>query len=138
MKIPYNANIYSKLLSGNLESDDVKCASAIQEGASVEEEIAIMRSKNQQLEILCNDLKQELSASKSESMRATGVQSGLQMRLNEQDVNVLQMKSEILQLNIAHEQMVKEKADLFGNLDEKLRLINDLKVFECFNLKIEF
>ncbi len=50
------------------------------------------------------------------------------MRLNEQDNIVLQMKSEILQLNIANEKIIKEKNDLAQKLEEKIRLISELKV----------
>ncbi len=112
---------------------EIECL--FQEGSTTQDEqIAILRSKNQQLEILCNDFKQELSAIKNESMQINGVQCGLQIRLNEQDNIVLQMKSEILQLNITNEQITKEKNDLHQKLEEKNRHINELKV--CYVLAL--
>ncbi len=92
------------------------------------DELASLRIRNQQLLILCSDLKRELSASKSESIHVTGVQSGLQTRLNEQDVSVLQLKSELLAVSMAKEQETKEKADLLTKLDESTRLVSELKV----------
>ena len=88
----------------------------------------MLNSKIQQMEILCNDLRQELSAAKTENRQMTGVHSGLQTRMSDQDNTILTMKSEILQLNLSNEQLNKEKADFMGRLEEKNRIINDLKV----------
>jgi hypothetical protein len=115
-------------MTGSCNNDDQNCALTVHEGACIEDEITVLRSKNQQLQILCNDLKHELSVTKNQSMHVNGVQSGLQIRLNEQDNNVLQMKSEILQLNMTIEQISKEKAEILMRLDEHIRLVNDIKV----------
>lgn len=98
------------------------------EGTTSEEQVVILKSKCQQLEILCNDLKQELSHTKNESVQISGMQTGLQARLNEQNNTILQMKSELLQANLMNEQLNKEKNDLISKLEEKTRIIGDLKV----------
>jgi len=97
------------------------------EATTPEEQIIMLNSKIQQMEILCSDLKQELSSAKNENRQMTGVHSGLQTRMSDQDNTILTMKSEILQLNLSNEQLNKEKADFVGRLDEKNRMINDLK-----------
>ena len=57
------------------------------------------------------------------------MQSGMQTRLTDQDNTILQMKSEILQLHLTNEQLTKEKFEYTNKLEEKQRLINDLKGF---------
>jgi len=89
------------------------------EGTSPQDQVIVLKSKIQQLEILCNDLKQELSYAKNESVHLSGLQSGIQTRLNEQDNAILKLKSEILQLNLLNEQLINDKNDLIENLDER-------------------
>lgn len=97
------------------------------EGTAPEEQVIVLKSKIQQLEILCNDLKQELSYAKNESVHLNGLQTGLQKRLVEQDNTILEMKSEILKLNLANEQLNNDKNDLIVRLDDRTRIINELK-----------
>ena len=72
------------------------------------EQIAIYRSKIQQLEILSSDLRNELNQFKSEHMHKVGVQSGLKSRVNEQDKTILEMKNEQLNLHLSNQHLLKE------------------------------
>ena len=98
------------------------------EGTTPQEQVVVLKSKIQQLEILCNDLKQELSYAKNESVHLNGLQTGLQTRLNDQDNTILQLKSEILQLNLLNEQLNNDKNDFIVKLDDRVRMITELKV----------
>ena len=92
-----------------------------------DEQIAILRSKIQQLEILDNDLKSELNQTKSESMNNYGMQSGLKSRLTELDNNILEMKSEQINLQLTNQQLVNEKEKLLNLLEQQANDINKLK-----------
>ena len=123
-------SLFIKLLTGLNDSDGLEGEGdedILYEGTSPQDQVIVLKSKIQQLEILCNDLKQELSYAKNESVHLNGLQSGIQSRLNEQDNSILKLKSEILQLNLLNEQLINDKNDLIGKLDERTRSINELK-----------
>ena len=128
-------NLQNLLLTGVENMDNTDCLQQQQqhddifyEGTSSEEQVIVLKSKIQQLEILWNDMRQELSYSKNESVHVNGLQCGLQTRLNFQDNTILQMKSEILQLSMTNEQLNKEKNDLIVKIDDRTRMVNELKV----------
>ncbi len=126
-------NLQNLLLTGVENMDNTDCLQQqhddiFYEGTSSEEQVVVLKSKIQQLEILCNDMRQELSYSKNESVHVNGLQCGLQTRLNDQDNTILQMKSEILQLSMTNEQLNKEKNDLIVKIDDRTRMVNELKV----------
>ena len=92
-----------------------------------DEQITILRSKIQQLEIVCNDLRSELNHTKSESMNNYGAQSGLKSRLNELDNSMLEMKNEQINLQLNNQQLIKEKDKFISLLDLQGVEINNLK-----------
>ncbi len=96
-----------------------------------EEQITIMRSKIQQMEILSADLRNELNLIKSETMHKNGIQSGLKTRLAEQDNTILELKDEQLNMHLVNQQLLKEKEDLNFKLNERILQINQLKQEIC-------
>ena len=103
---------------------------------SKDEQICILKSRIQQLEILSADLRTEISQAKSELMNRNGMQSGLKTRINEQNNTILEMKNEELKLNLNYEKVCKENEELnteIGKcLNEIARLKNDLLVRDDF------
>lgn len=94
---------------------------------SLAEQIAIFRSKIQQLEIINADLKAELNQFKSEQMNKTGVQSGLKSRICEQNNTILEMKNEKINLQLNNEQLTNEKENLNEQLGQYLMQIGQFK-----------
>jgi hypothetical protein len=94
-----------------------------------DEQIAILRSKIQQLELCADDLRTELSQAKTELMNRNGMQSGLRTRLNEQNNTILEMKNEELKLNLNFEKLNKEKIEMQTQLDKQMN--------ELYNLRTE-
>ena len=96
-------------------------------GITQDEEIAILRGKIQQLEILCCDLRNELNSAKSDNMQTSGMQSGLRHRLVEQDNTILEIKSENLNLMLMNQQLVKGKDEMSVKLEEQAAQIKRLE-----------
>ena len=94
---------------------------------SKDEQIAILRSKIQQFEILCADLRNELNQTKADALNKNGLHSGLKHRLTEQDNTILEMKNEHINLHLYNQQLVQSKEDLSTKLDEGLKQISLLK-----------
>lgn len=118
----------SKECSNNIiEQNRTSDSDEVVSGLTPAEQIAILRSRIQQLEILSSDLRNELNHAKSESMHSAGVHSGLKSRVNEQDNTILEMKKEQLNLHMINQQLEKEKEELMRKLDERAHLINRLK-----------
>ncbi len=117
-----SSNSYSN--SSNNDSMDNEFALA---NLSKDEQIAILRSKIQQLEIVCNDLRSELNQTKCESMNNCGLQNGLKSRLTELDNSMLEMKSEQLNLQLSNQHLLKEKEKCISLLDLQVAEINKLK-----------
>ena len=114
------------------ESDEVVS------GLTPAEQIAILRSRIQQLEILSSDLRNDLNHAKSESMHSAGVHSGLKSRVNEQDNTILEMKKDQLNLHMINQQLEKEKEELMRKLDERAHLINRLQnELNCKNQQMD-
>jgi hypothetical protein len=76
------------------------------------EQIAILRSKVQQLEIVADELREELKQAKCENMNTNGTQSGLKHRVHEQDNAILELKNELLGSHLLTESIRKEKEQL--------------------------
>ncbi len=108
--------------SSSSSSDDFPLANLPKD-----EQIVILRSKIQQLEIICDDLRTELNQAKSESMNKVGVECGLKQRLNEQDNSILEMKNEQLNLNIHNQQLLKEKEQMSKKLMECQNQMNKMR-----------
>ena len=92
-----------------------------------DEEVAILRSKIQQLEILCTDLRCELNSAKSNNLHSSGTNSGLKQRLDEQDNTILEMKNENLNLMLINQQLVKNKEEMKAKMDEQQERIKSLE-----------
>lgn len=103
------------------------------ENLSKDEQIAILRSKIQQLEIVSNDLRNELNETKSESMNNYGMQSGLRARLTELDQNLIDMKNEHINLQLHNQQLLKEKEKYITLFDLNTIEMNKLKADLCLH-----
>lgn len=106
-------------------------------GLSKDEQIAILKSRIQQLEILVDDLRGELSDAKSNLMAHSGLNSGLKSRITEQNQTILQMKNEEIKLNMDYAKMNKEKDEMSDDMTRYLEQIEELKrVVELKNKEI--
>ena len=83
-----------------------------------DEEIAILRSKIQQLEILCTDLRNGLNDAKSDTLYSNGNYTGLKQRLTDQDNTILELKNENLNLILLNQQLVKSKEEMSTKMEE--------------------
>ena len=129
----------SKECSNNIiEQNRGSGSDEVVSGLTPAEQIAILRSRIQQLEILSSDLRNDLNHAKSESMHSAGVHSGLKSRVNEQDNTILEMKKEQLNLHMINQQLEKEKEELMRKLDERAHLINRLQnELNCKNQQMD-
>lgn len=92
-----------------------------------EEQISVLKSKIQQLELLCKELKQELNILKSNLVNNNGLQHGLKSRINQQNNTILEMKNEELKLNLNCEKLLNDKNELELENEELKRRISRLK-----------
>lgn len=92
-----------------------------------DEQICILRSKIQQLEILNADMRNELNAIKCETVNKNGIQSGLKTRISEQNNTILEMKNEQINLQLANEKLSKERDELNQQLGVYLVQLNNLR-----------
>ena len=92
-------------------------AAAVDEELSKDEQIAVLRSRIQQLEILSGDLRAELSAARAHLLNRNGMQSGLQTRISEQNSIILEMKSEELSVHLRCEKLSKERDEMSAEIE---------------------
>ena len=92
-----------------------------------EEEVAILRSKIQQLEIMCTDLRYDLNGAKSNNLHSSGTYIGLKQRIDEQDNTILEMKNENLNLILINQQLMKSKEEMSAKMDEHIDRIKSLE-----------
>ncbi|KAI0234361.1 Dixin [Lamellibrachia satsuma] len=121
------------LLSGQPVSGEEACCSGSgepvlpAEGSTADEEVVILRSKLQQSEAVCHELRRELSQVKNECLQLHGTKEGLQQRLSEEHHSFLVMKAELLKAGFSQQNLETLKADLEQRMEEKERLIMNLR-----------
>ena len=120
-------NASSSVNTSRVEDDDITADFRPLTNLTHDEEIAVLRSKIQQLEILCTDLRYELNNAKSNNLHSNGTHSGLKQRLDEQDNTILEMKNENLNLILVNQQLVKSKEEMNSKMDEHLDKIKSLE-----------
>lgn len=92
------------------------------------EQLVIYRSKVQQLELANRELRRDLNQTRGEQVNKTGVQSGLRIRINEQDNTILEMKNEKINLQLSNEQLENERAKLQEQLVTVNRQLEQIRV----------
>ena len=102
-----SGNSISKECSNKIIEQNNASDAEVVSGLTEAEQIAILRSRIQQLEILSSDLRNELNHTKSESMHSAGIHSGLKSRVNEQDNTILEMKKEQINMHMHNQQLEK-------------------------------
>lgn len=89
------------------------------EGSTPKEQVIVLRSRLDQQQEECNQMKSDLSKSKQECRDLQGTKAGLQSRLTEQDNALLQMKAEILRMGFTTQNLEAECNELKRKLEEK-------------------
>jgi hypothetical protein len=122
------AEAYENQYYNNCEDEEGYALSSLTQ----EEQITILRSKVQQLEIVCGDLRGELNKNNFVSMHQVGEGIGLKTRLNEQDNTILEMKTEQLNMHLTNQQLLQENEALRVEFQKQSKLMNELK-FKVFS-----
>ncbi|XP_019643608.1 PREDICTED: dixin-like isoform X2 [Branchiostoma belcheri] len=112
------------LLQGEEEGEGVR---PLLEGVNPEEQVVLLQSRLDQREVECDHLRKDLSRAKQENINLHGTKVGLQSRLTEQDNSLLEMKNELLRLGFVMEQFEADKAELQRKVDEKNKMLTDLR-----------
>lgn len=121
------------LLSGQpVDGEEICCSGSGEpalpaEGSTADEEVVILRSKLQQSEAVCVELRRELSQVKNECLHLHGTKEGLQQRLSQEHHSFLVMKAELLKAGFSQQNLETLKADLEQRMEEKDRLILNLR-----------
>ncbi|CAH1272016.1 DIXDC1 [Branchiostoma lanceolatum] len=118
------AKLQHLLLEGEEEGEGV---GQMLEGVNPEEHVVLLQSRLDQREVECDHLRKDLSRAKQENMNLHGTKVGLQSRLAEQDNSLLEMKNELLRLGFVMEQFEADKAELQRKVDEKNKMLTDLR-----------
>ncbi len=115
------------LLTGQVSESLDGNTSLVAEGSTLEEELAIIKSKLQHSEELNRNLREEVCNLKNECMQLQGVRSGLQQRLSEQESSFLVIKAELLRAGFSVQTLESTKAELEQKLEEKDKHLFELR-----------
>lgn len=118
------------LLSGRFPDEDGSSEAeedqVLFEGSTPKEQVIVLRSRLDQQQEECNQLKTDLSKTKQECRDLQGTKAGLQSRLTEQDNALLQMKAEILRMGFTTQNLEAECNELKRKLEEKDHKISEM------------
>ncbi|XP_053729606.1 dixin-A isoform X1 [Synchiropus splendidus] len=114
------------LLNGSLPEDDQGGAVMFMDNrASAEQQLVLIRSRLDQSTEEALDLKRELLRHKQEVRHIQAIKDALQQRLALQEDAVLQLKQELLRSNMAKDQLEGENSELKGKLSERDKLLSE-------------